>query len=106
MATYTIAVTGTSTNTIAISSTAVKVTANVACYYAINQDASFQSNANIAANVGAMIAANRPTTVNMQGLNNKLALIAVGASGQASVTEVGTVYSSSMNQNNTTFLNP
>jgi len=97
MSTYTLAVTGTSGNTAALTSTKVRVVSNVACYYAINADASITSN------VGPMIAANRPTDINMGGIGKKLGLAAVGAAGVVTVTEIGAVYPSSLNQNSTTF---
>jgi hypothetical protein len=99
MATQTLIVT-TSANTAPLSSTKVKVVANNACYYAIDGVAS------ATANVGAMIPANFPVSVNMGGIDKRLAVASVnGTSTGVTVTEIGTVYQSALNQNSTTFLN-
>lgn len=88
MATSYTFVTSTAANTGGISSTRVKVTANNACYYAINTLASST------ANVGSMIAPNRPTDVNMQGIGNFLSIAPVGGAATAfTVTQIGTVSS-------------
>lgn len=97
MATYTYSVTGTSANTAVLNSTKVRVVSNVACYYAIN------ANASITSNVGPMIAANRPTDINMGGIGKVLGVATVNGSGVVTVTEIGTVYQSAMNQNSTTY---
>ena len=101
MASYTV-VTSTAANVSSvINSTKVKVVANAACVYAINAAATLTSN------VGAMIPANFPTYINMGGIGNKLSVLPVaGASTTITATECGTVYSSAMAQNSTTYLNP
>ena len=104
MATYTI-VTATAANVAGngntINSTKVKVVANTACVYAINAPATLSSN------VGAMIPANFPTYINMTGIGNKISVLPVGGVSTAvTVTECGTVYQSSLNQNSSTYLNP
>lgn len=104
MATYTV-VTTTAVNVAAgngnsINSTKVKIVANTACVYAINAPAT------LTANVGAVIPANFPTYINMGGIGKQLSVLPVsGASTTVSVTECGTVYQSSLNQNSTTFKN-
>lgn len=97
MASYTVVtatavnVAGASTN---INSTKVKVVANAACVYAINAPAT------LTANAGALIPANFPTYINMQGIGNKISVLPVsGVATAVTVTEVGTVYQSSVNQN-------
>ena len=104
MASYTV-VTSTAANvpgnTTTLSSTKVKVVANAACVYAINAAATLTSN------VGPMIPANFPTYINMGGIGTKISILPVaGTSTTVTVTECGTVYSSAMNQNSTTYLNP
>ena len=103
MATYTV-VTATAANVAPsgnlIASTKVKVVANAACVYAINAPAT------LTANVGAMIPANFPTYINMGGIGKNLSVLPVAGSSTAiTVTECGTVYQSSLNQNSTTFRN-
>lgn len=97
MASYTVVtatavnVAGASTN---INSTKVKVVANAACVYAINAPAT------LTANAGALIPANFPTYINMQGIGNKISVLPVsGVATAVTVTECGTVYQSAMNQN-------
>lgn len=100
MATQTLVVT-TSANTAALNSTKVKVVANNACYYAIN------ATANVTANAGPMIPANHPVSINLGGINKILAIASVnGTSTGVTITEIGAVYQSALNQNETTFLNP
>ena len=95
MASYTI-VTTTAANVAGpnnLNSTKVKVVANTTCVYAINAPATLTSN------VG-QIPQNVTTYINMGGIGNKLSVLpAGGASTIITVTECGTVYQSSMNQN-------
>ena len=98
MATYTVVTTAAvnvaAGNGNSINSTKVKVLANTACVYAINAPAT------LTANVGPMIPANFPTYINMTGIGNQLSILPVsGASTAITVTECGTVYQSSLNQN-------
>jgi hypothetical protein len=97
MASFTF-VTTTFANVTIANSTKVKVVSNVACYYNIN------ANASVTANAGPMIAANRPTDINMGGLSKVLSVGPVnGGSAAITVTEIGTVSSSAIT--GTTFLN-
>lgn len=95
MASYTV-VTATAANVAganSLNSTKVKVVANTTCVYAINAPATLTSN------VG-QIPQNVPTYINMGGIGNKLSVLpAGGASTVVTVTECGTVYQSSLNQN-------
>lgn len=99
MATYTV-VTTTAINVAAgngnsINSTKVKVLANTACVYNINAAAT------LTANAGPIIPANFPTYINMGGIGRQLSVLPVGGASTAiTVTEIGTVYQSSVNQNN------
>ncbi len=101
MASYTI-VTSTAANVAGannLNSTKVKVVANTTCVYAIDAQATITSN------IG-QIPQNVPTFINMGGIGKKLSVLpAGGASTVITVTEIGTVYQSSMNQNSTTFKN-
>lgn len=101
MASYTI-VTTTAANVAApsvLNSTKVKVVANTTCVYAINAPATLTSN------IG-QIPQNVPTYINMGGIGRQLSVLpAGGASTVITVTEIGTVYQSSLNQNSTTFKN-
>ena len=103
MASYTI-VTATAANvagTNVINSTKVRIVANNACVYAIDAPATLTSN------VGAMIPANRPTDIILTNIGQKVSVLpAGGASTLVTLTEIGTVYQSALNQNSTTFLNP
>lgn len=98
MATYTV-VTATAVNVAAgngnsINSTKVKVVANTTCVYAINAPATLTSN------VG-QIPQNVITYINMGGIGRQLSVLPVGGVSTAvTVTECGTVYQSSVNQNN------
>jgi hypothetical protein len=98
MASYTVVLTTAAnvpSNTTSINSTKVKIVANSACVYAINAPAT------LTANVGAMIPANFPTYINMQGIGNRISILPVsGTSTAVTVTECGTVYQTAMNQNN------
>jgi hypothetical protein len=103
MATYTV-VTSTAVNvagaSTTISSTKVKVVANNTCVYAINAPATLTSN------VGPLIPQNTPTYINMGGIGKQISILpTAGSSTVITVTECGTVYQSSVNQNSTTFLN-
>lgn len=103
MASYTI-VTSTAANvagTNNINSTRVRIVANNTCVYAINAPATLTSN------VGAAIPANRPTDIILDDIGYKVSVLpANGASTIITLTEIGTVYQSALNQNDTTFLNP
>jgi hypothetical protein len=102
MATYTV-VTSTAANVAGanvINSTKVKVVANTTCVYAIDAPATITSN------IG-QIPQNVPTYINMGDIGRKLSVLpAGGASTVITLTEIGTVYQSAVNQNSTTFLNP
>jgi len=101
MASYTV-VTSTAANVAGanvLNSTKVKVVANTTCVYAIDAPATITSN------IG-QIPQNEPTYVNMGGIGKKLSVLpATGASTVITITEIGTVYQSAMNQNSTTFKN-
>lgn len=103
MASYTI-VTSTAANVAGlnnINSTRVRIVANNTCVYAINAPATLTSN------VGAAIPANRPTDIILDDIGYKVSVLpANGASTVITLTEIGTVYQSALNQNDTTFLNP
>lgn len=87
-------------NTNTINSTKVKVVANAACVYAINAPAT------LTANVGALIPANFPTYINMNGIGNRISVLPVsGVNTAITLTECGTVFQSALNQNSTTFKN-
>ena len=103
MASYTI-VTSTAANVAGlnnINSTRVRIVANNTCVCAINAPATLTSN------VGAAIPANRPTDIILDDIGYKVSVLpANGASTVITLTEIGTVYQSALNQNDTTFLNP
>lgn len=103
MASYTI-VTSTAANVAGlnnINSTRVRIVANNTCVYAINAPATLTSN------VGAAIPANRPTDIILDDIGYKVSVLpANGASTLITLTEIGTVYQSALNQNDTTFINP
>ena len=100
MASYTF-VTTTFANVTISNSTRAKVDSNAACYYNIN------ANASVTANAGPMIPANKPTDINMGDIGQVLSVGPVdGSSTAITVTEIGTVSQSALNQNSTTFLNP
>lgn len=96
MASYTV-VTATAANVAGpnnLNSTKVRVVANNTCVYAIDGVASLTSN------VGAALPAWKSTEVNMGGIGRKLSVLPTnGASTLITVTEIGTVYQSAMNQN-------
>lgn len=102
MASYTV-VTSTAANvagTNSLNSTRVRIVANNACVYAIDTPATLTSN------VGAAIPANRPTDIILSTIGQKVSVLpASGASTVITVTEIGTVYQSAVNQNSTTFVN-
>ncbi len=102
MASYTV-ITSTAANVAGaevLNSTKIKVVSNTACVYAINAPATLTSN------VGPMIPANFPTYINLGGIGNKISVLPLaGTSTTITVTEIGTVYQSAVNQNSTTFLN-
>jgi hypothetical protein len=102
MASYTI-VTTTAANVAGlnnINSTKVRIVANNTCVYAINAPATLTSN------VGAAIPANRPTDIILDDIGHKVSVLpANGASTLITLTEIGTVYQSAVNQNSTTFVN-
>jgi hypothetical protein len=102
MASYTV-VTSTAANVAGannLNSTRVRVVANNTCYYAIDAAAT------ATANVGPLIPAWRPTDINMGGIGKKISVLPCnGGSTAITVTEIGTVYQSALNQNSTTFLN-
>lgn len=101
MASYTI-VTATAANVAGsnnINSTKVKVMANNACYFAINQPAT------ASANVGSLIVPNSPNYINMTGIGNKLSVLPTGGASTAiTLTECGTVYQRALDQNTITLV--
>lgn len=99
MASYTF-VTSTFANVTISNSTRAKVVSNVACYYNIN------ANASVTANAGPMIPANRPVDINLGNIGKVLSIAPVTGSAAFTVTEIGTVAQSALNQNSTTFWNP
>lgn len=102
MASYTI-VTSTAANvagTNTINSTRVRIVANNTCVYAIDAPATLTSN------VGAAIPANKPTDIILDDIGYKVSVLpANGASTVITLTEIGTVYQSALNQNSNTFIN-
>jgi|LakMenE01Jun11ns_1017448.scaffolds.fasta_scaffold9884831_2 hypothetical protein len=102
MASYTI-VTSTAANvagTNTLNTTKVRIVANNTCVYAINAPATLTSN------VGPAIPANRPTDIVLSTIGQKVSVLpANGGSTLITLTEIGTVYQSAINQNSTTFLN-
>jgi len=102
MASYTV-VTSTAANVAganSLNSTKIRVVANTTCVYAINAAATLSSN------IG-QIPQNIPTYINMGGIGKTISVLpASGASTVITVTEIGTVYQSAVNQNSTTFVNP
>ena len=102
MAAYTV-VTSTAANVAGvnvINTTKVKVVANTTCVYNIDAPATITSN------VG-QIPQNVITFINMGDIGRRLSVLpASGASTVITLTEIGTVYQSAVNQNSTTFLNP
>jgi hypothetical protein len=94
-----IAVNGTSQASSAITSTKIRFATNVAVHFAVGvSPVAYTGNCE-------MIPANTTRFINMEGLNNKIAVVASGATGECSIVPCGTVNQSSMNQNQTTFLN-
>jgi hypothetical protein len=56
--------------------------------------------------VGPAIPANRPTDIVLSTIGQKVSVLpANGGSTLITLTEIGTVYQSAINQNSTTFLN-
>ena len=82
--------TTTSSQSTAIASTKVRVTANAAVQFAVG------ANPTAALASSEVIGANTTRYINMQGLNNKIAFIAPSGTVGVSVTPIGTVYSSSI----------
>jgi hypothetical protein len=70
--------------TAAINSTKVTIFSNVACYANINGTATSSS-------TFPLVAANRKTDFNMQGLGNTLSLLPVAGTAAITVTQVGNV---------------
>jgi hypothetical protein len=82
-----IAVNGAAQQSNAISSTKVKVASSVPFYYAVGSDPTASPTF---ANT-RMIPANVITSINMEGLGNKISVIFAGTTGNVSITTVGTV---------------
>jgi len=103
MASYTV-VTATAANVAGINTlntTRVRIVANNTCVFAINAPAT------LTANVGPAIPAGRPTDIILSNIGQRVSVLpANGASTLITLTEIGTVYASALNQNSTTFLNP
>lgn len=81
--------TATQVTTPAINSTKVTIISNVACYANINGTATSSS-------TFPLVAANRKTDFNMQGLGNTLSLLPVAGTAAITVTQVGNVAASGM----------
>jgi hypothetical protein len=91
MATSTVYVATTSSSqTSAVTSTKVRITANAEVRYTVGVSPV------VTVGNGEVIAAGQTRYVNMQGLNNKLALITTTGVSGVSVTPIGTVYASSI----------
>jgi hypothetical protein len=82
-----IAVTGAAQQSSAIASTKARVAASVPFYYAVGSDPTASPTF---ANT-RMIPANVITSINMEGLGNKISVIFAGTTGNVSITTVGTV---------------
>ena len=90
--------TSTTVTTAAINSTKAVVVCNVAVYCAVGGTVTSTS---------PILVPQLKNNVNMQGVGNTLTLMPVGSGPAAvTVTQIGTVYASSVAQNNTTYLNP
>ena len=77
-------VTATAVTTGNINSTKVTVVSNVACFVGINATATSATNF-------PMVAANRPTSINMLGRGNTLSLLPSAGTAAISVTHIGNV---------------
>ena len=82
-----IAVNGAAQQSSAILSTKVKVAASVPFYYAVGSNPT----AGPAFANTRMIPANVITSINMEGVGNKVSVISAGTAGNVSITTVGTV---------------
>jgi len=90
MATQVIVATASSSQSTAIASTKARVTANSAVYFAVGVNpTAYAGNCEV-------IAANTTRYINMQGLGNKIALLSANGPATVSVTQIGTVYASSI----------
>lgn len=86
----TIVATTTTSQSSAIASTKVRVTANAAVHFNVGVSP-------VAATANCeIIGANQTRYINMQGLNNKLAFITAAGAAEVSVQQIGTVYASSI----------
>ena len=86
----TIVATTTTSQSTAVSSTKVRVTANATVHFSVGANP-------VAATANCeIIAANQTRYINMQGLNNKLAFITAAGAAEVSVQQIGTVYGSSI----------
>ena len=91
----TIVVTTTTSQSNAVASTKVRVTANAAVHFNVGSNP-------VAATANCeIIGANQTRYINMQGLNNKLAFIAATGVAEVSVQQIGTVASSGIILGNT-----
>ena len=85
-----IATTGSSVQSSAVASTKVRVTSNAAAHFAVGVNpTAYSGNCEI-------IAANQTRYINMQGLNNKIAFLGSNSTAEITVTQIGTVYASSI----------
>lgn len=76
---------GAAVTSVAINSTKVRITANAAVHFAVGAaPVAYSGNCEI-------VAANQTRYINMQGLGNKIALLANSAAVVVSVTECGSV---------------
>ena len=85
-----IVATTTSTQSAAVPSTKVRVTANAEVRFNVG------ANPVVTTGNGEVIASGQTRYINMQGLNNKLAFITTTGVAGVSVQQIGTVYSSSI----------
>jgi len=85
-----IVATTTTSQTSAIASTKVRVTANAEVRFTVG------ANPIVTTGNGEIIASGQTRYINMQGLNNKLAFITTTGVAGVSVQQIGTVYSSSI----------
>jgi hypothetical protein len=89
-----IVATTTSSQTSAVASTKVRVTANAEVRFNVGVSPV------VTAGNGEVIAAGQTRYINMQGLNNKLAFITTTGVAGVSVQQIGTVYASSITGSN------
>lgn len=89
MSTQTVSVTGSSAQSSAVGSTKIRFVSNVSLHYAVGANPTAYTSGNC-----EMIPANTIRYINMGGLNNKIAVIALsgGSTGICTITDIGAVY--------------